>query len=130
MSPGRQFGILWGAVATALVALSPLAPKLAGMLPACPLKTLAGLPCPGCGSTRVALALSRIDLGSAVAVSPLATAAMVFLVAGGLVAGVLALAGIEVPEPPRLDGRRLWVARGVVIGAVALNWLYLLYTGV
>jgi hypothetical protein len=34
-------------------------------LPSCPFRALTGLDCPGCGSTRSALALTRLDLTTA-----------------------------------------------------------------
>lgn len=129
MSSRRQLGLLWGGVAVALVALSPLASGLAAAAPACPLKTFTGLPCPGCGTTRAALALGRLDVVGAFAVSPLAAAGWTLLVAGGLVAGTLALAGRELPAPSRLDGRRLWAWRVAVVTAVMGNWLYMLWAG-
>lgn len=125
----RQLGLLWGGVAAALVALSPFATRLAAALPACPFKSLTGLPCPGCGATRAALALSRLDVATAFAVSPLAAAAWTGLVAGGLLAGAWSLTGRALPAPPRLDGRRLWAWRVAVGTAVVGNWLYLLYAG-
>jgi hypothetical protein len=113
-------------VAAALVALSPLAPRLAAAAPACPLKSLTGWPCPSCGATRAALALARFDPGSAFAVSPLAALGWVALVAGGLVAGALALAKVELPEPPStLPG---WL-RAAVVAAVLANWVYLVWSG-
>jgi len=129
VSSRRQLGLLWGAVALAMVALSPLAPHLAGALPACPWKALTGVPCPGCGTTRAALALARLDLAAAFAVSPLAAAGWVGLIAGGFVAGLLSLAGIEPPAPPRLVGGAERAFRIAVVGAVAANWIYLIYTG-
>lgn len=129
MSSRRQLGLLWGGVAVALIALSPLAFRLAAAAPACPLKTFTGLPCPGCGTTRAALALGRLDVVGAFTVSPLAAAGWTLLVAGGLVAGALALAGRELPAPPRLDGRRLWAWRIAVVTALMGNWLYLLWAG-
>ena len=127
MHPSRQFGFLWGGVAAALVVLSPLARKLAGGLPACPLKTVSGVPCPGCGSTRAALALSELDLPAALAMNPLATAAWVVLVGGGLLAGALALSGRSVPDriPPLSVKARL-----AAVAVLALNWLYLLRAGI
>lgn len=126
MSPGRQFGLLWGAVAAALVALSPLAPRLAAALPACPFKLLTGLPCPGCGTGRAALALGRFDLAAAFAVSPLAASGWTVLIAGGLIAGAASLARIEVPEPPNRFPRAV---RWIAVGALLANWLYLIATG-
>lgn len=126
MSPGRQLGLLWGAVATSLVALSPLAPRLAPALPACPFKSLTGLPCLTCGTTRAALALGRLDLGAAFAVSPLAAAAWSVLILGGLAAGIASLARFEVPEPPRRMPRAV---RWAIVAAMLANWAYLIWTG-
>lgn len=126
MSPGRQLGLLWGAVAAALVALSPFAARIAPALPACPFKSLTGLPCLTCGATRAALALGRFDFGAAFAVSPLAAAAWTVLIAGGLAAGIASLARLEVPEPPGNLPRAL---RWAVPAAVLANWAYLIWTG-
>jgi len=126
VSPGRQLGLLWGAVAAALVALSPLAPRFAATLPPCLFKLLTGLPCPSCGATRAALDLARFDPAAAFAVSPLAAGGWTLLIAGGLVAGVASLARFEVPEPPNDLPRPL---RWIVIGALLANWAYLIRTG-
>lgn len=126
MDPRRQLGFFWGGVAAALVALSPLAPRLAGALPACHFKALFGIPCPTCGTTRAALALARFDLLTALTAYPLATLAWILLVGGGLVAGVAALLGRGVPHPPnRLP---LWARLGIVAVLLA-NWAYLIATG-
>jgi hypothetical protein len=113
-------------VAAALVALSPLAPRLAAALPACLFKRLTGLPCPTCGATRAALALARFDFGAAFAVSPLAAAGWSLLVAGGLAAGLASLARVELPEPPNDLPRLL---RWALLAAVLANWAYLIRTG-
>ncbi len=129
MSPRRQLGLLWGFVAAALVAAAPLAPRLAAGLPACPLHRLTGLPCPSCGATRAALALARLDLLSAFSVSPLAAAGWVGLVGGGLLAGLWALGGRELPALPALSPRQALGLRCAVVAGVLANWLYLVYTG-
>jgi hypothetical protein len=129
MTPRRQLGLFWGLVAAALVALSPLASRLAAGLPACPLKTWTGWPCPGCGTTRAALALADLDLAAAFAVSPLAAAGWTLLIAGGLAAGALALAGVEPPAPPGWTPRRLVAFRLAAAAAIAGNWLYLVASG-
>lgn len=126
MSPGRQLGLLWGAVAAALAALSPLAPRLAAGLPDCLFKQLTGLPCPTCGATRAALALARFDFAAAFAVSPLAAAGWSLLVAGGLAAGLAALARFELPEPPNDLPRPV---RWALLAAFLANWAYLIRTG-
>lgn len=129
MSPRRQLGLFWGLVAVALVALSPLAPRVAAGLPACPLKVWVGWPCPGCGTTRAALALAELDPLAAFAISPLAAAGWTLLVVGGLVAGGMAAVGLETPAPPGWTPRRLAAFRFTAAAALAGNWLYLLATG-
>ena len=123
MRPGRQLGLLWGGTAAGLIALSPLAARLATGIPACPLLTVVGIPCPACGTTRAALALSSLDPLGALALNPLAAFAWLALVGGGLVAGVYALMGGEVREP------RWFVSAGARIATVVvllLNWGYVL----
>jgi hypothetical protein len=129
MAPERQLGFLWGAVAVALVALSPLAPRFARAAPACPVKTFAGIPCPGCGTTRAALALADLDLAAAFAVSPLAAAAWCGLILGGFAAGALAFSGRGVPALPKPTAAGDWAFRIAVVGAVAANWVYLVLHG-
>ena len=129
MAPERQLGFLWGTVAVALVALSPLAPRFASAAPSCPVKTFAGFPCPGCGTTRAALALADFDFAAAFAVSPLAAAAWCGLILGGLAAGALALSGRGVPPWPQPTGARDLALRFAVVGAVAANWVYLVLHG-
>lgn len=126
MTARRQLGLLWGAVAAAMVALSPLGDRLAPALPACPLKSWTGLPCFTCGATRSALALADFDLFSALAVSPLMTLVWIALIGGGLVAGVAALLGRGVPEPP---GDISWGWRAAVVAVVLVNWVYLVWHG-
>ena len=125
--PNRQLGLLWGAVATGLVALAPLAPRLAASLPACPLRSTLGFPCLTCGSTRAALALSRLDLWTALTVNPLATAGWLILVVGGLVAGILALIGTPLREP---SWRLSAPLRIVIVLVLLANWAYLIQAGI
>lgn len=126
MKPERQLGLLWGGVALLLVALSPMAPRLAETLPACPVRTLVDLPCPTCGSTRAALALSRFDVAAAISASPLATAGWAGLIIGGLVAGLLALWGRPLREPDWIQSAP---ARWALVAIVLANWIYLVGVG-
>jgi len=127
MSASRQLGLLWGAVAVVLVGFAPWAVRLAEKMPPCPVKLVFGLPCPSCGVTRAAVALSQLELGRALAVNPLATIGWVALIGGGIGAGMAALLGRGVREP-RWD-ISLASRVGIVL-LVLVNWLYLLRAGV
>ena len=59
-----------GAAGLALVAV--VDPNEPGHYPVCPLLTLTGLYCPGCGTLRALHALTRADLGTALGLNPLA----------------------------------------------------------
>ena len=122
---GRGLGLLWGGVALALVALAPLADRVAANLPDCFFRSVTGVPCPTCGGTRAALALSRLDLAGAFHANPLVSLALLVLVGGGVVAGALALAGRGVREPARFPA---WVRAGLVV-VLAANWFFLIVDG-
>lgn len=125
-SPGRQLGLLWGGVAAALLLLAPFTPLFAGGLLACPFKSLTGIPCPGCGTTRAALALARLDVAGAFVHYPLPALAWTLFLAGGLWAGWRAWRERPLPEPRRLP---TWGKVGIV-AAVLANWIYSIATGV
>ncbi|MDR1726670.1 MAG: DUF2752 domain-containing protein [Acidobacteriota bacterium] len=91
-------------------------------LPGCPLHTLTGLYCPGCGTTRALVCLAHGDFAGALSNNALAAvlgpvSAVVFLRFSALRA-----AGRNVP----LWGAPAWVAWGV--GVVALLWAAFRYT--
>ena len=125
--PGRQLGLLWGGVAAALIAMSPFAERFAEAVPVCILKSVAGVPCPTCGTTRAALALARLDVLEALTLNPLATLGWTMLVGGGLAAGVWVLAGHPLREPSwRIEPR----VRVAVVALLLANWIYLVLAGV
>lgn len=103
-----------------------MASGLASALPACPTRALFDLPCPSCGTTRAALGLLRLDLGRALASSPLATLGWLVLVGGGLLAGLLAVLDRPLREPAWLQSRSF---RWLLVAAVLGNWLYLVGAG-
>ncbi len=110
-----------------VLALSPWLSALARFAPACPFHALTGMPCPGCGATRAALALARGDVAGALAWNPLATLALV----GGLAAAALAPAWVALEGPlpvlaPVLPAR----ARAALVAMIALDWAYLVTRGV
>jgi Protein of unknown function (DUF2752) len=125
-SSDRQLALLWSAVALSLIALSPLAPKIAAGLWGCPFKALFGIPCPSCGTGRAALALARFEPLYALAHYPLPALAWIAFITGGLVAGGYAWRRKPLPRIRRLP---VWVRVGIVV-AVAANWAYSIATGV
>jgi hypothetical protein len=122
MPAGRQLGLLWGAAAAMTVGLGLFADRIAAVLPACPIRAWTGVPCPACGAGGAALALARFDPVAAFAASPLAALVWIAFIAGGLAAGVAALAGREVPEPPARLSR---TAIAMVLAIAVANWAYL-----
>ncbi len=127
MSPRRQLALLWGGVAVALLALAPLAPRLASGLPACPVRAWLDLPCLTCGTTRAALALASFDPAAALALNPLAALGWIGLIGGGLIAGGMAVADRPLPEARLRPTLRL---RVTLAFALLGNWVYLLLAGV
>lgn len=126
MRPERQLGFLWGGTALLLIALAPFGDRLVSALPGCPVKAVFDLPCPSCGSTRAALALAELDVLAAIAISPLAAAAWMMVVVGGVVAGVMAL----LDRSPREPEWRLTLTARWLLGLVILaNWVYLVGVG-
>ncbi|MEM9595296.1 MAG: DUF2752 domain-containing protein [Acidobacteriota bacterium] len=126
----RQLALLWGAVAILLLALSPLRSWVTGLLiPACPFKSLTGLPCPTCGTTRSAVALAELRIVDAVTTYPLPALAWIALIGGGLVSGLWTLLRGRPPWPASWSANRRWLPWG--IGAALLaNWIFSIATGV
>jgi hypothetical protein len=93
-------------------------------LPLCGFKVITGLPCAFCGSTRAAFAAAHLDLTTAVRLNPLAC-----LMGAAVVGAFFAWAA------DRWFGTRCgrWLRRRsgwpwpwIGLGALLINWLYLL----
>lgn len=119
----RQLALLWGVAAASTAALRPLWLALAPVLPACPMRTFTGIPCPTCGTTRAAVALLHGDLATALHANPLAALAGVGFVVGGLVA--LAWAWARGPLPA-LPTRLPWSVRAAVLALLVANWAWVI----
>lgn len=74
LQPLRAAGLLLVPVAIALSIL-PVDP-----IPPCPLRTLTGIPCPLCGSTRGVIAAVHGQVGHALALNPASIAVLVLAV--------------------------------------------------
>ncbi len=117
--------LLWALGAGSAVVSTPLLPWLARLAPPCPLHALTGIPCLTCGATRAAIALAHGEPAAAFALNPLAAAAIVAGVPGGLLAP--AWVALRAPLPPMPATGRLRLA---VIAALAVNWIYLVVRGI
>ncbi len=93
----------------------------------CVVKSLSGLPCPTCGSTRAFARLFELDLAGALAMNPF-TMLVAVVIAVWAVADVLLLPwrrALRVSLSPSL-GQALRVA---AFAAFFANWVYLLVAG-
>ena len=94
----------------------------------CYFKALTGHACLTCGATRAFGHLSRFDLPSAFAVQPLVTAGTLGLLVWGAFDALLFLASKRTVV--QMEGRVLRVILIAVVILAAINWIYLLATGV
>ncbi len=128
LAAGATFGVLSGGIiAFAATRLVEASVPLGAFAPACPLHALTGVPCPGCGSTRAALALLSGDPVGALAMNPLFTLAF----AGGALSGVVAPLWVLArgPLPVALGARGPGRVRAALVAVIALNWAYLILRG-
>src|SRR5688572_21721529 len=117
---------IWAPVFLAGALLLRLAPWLPPPFPlSCPLKTLTGLPCPSCGTTRALEALAALDLGEALRWNPLGAVA-------GIAAALFTLyaIGALVLRTRRIRITALSLAERLGIVALVLaNWAWLVADG-
>jgi hypothetical protein len=105
LAPLRVAGLALVPAAVAL-SVSPVDP-----VPPCPLRTLTGIPCPLCGSTRGVIAAVHGHVGHALALNPASI-------------GVLVLAALLVAGW-RID--RLRIPAWVIVTVFAVLWGYQLF---
>ncbi|MCG3119836.1 MAG: hypothetical protein ALAOOOJD_02373 [bacterium] len=103
--------------------LARFAAPLVDLLPACTFRAVFGLPCPTCGATRAGLALARGAWLTALAHNPLFVIGLGVLSLWSLFSVIEKLRGKAMPFAIR-SGQRF---RGLTIGAILLNWLYLIF---
>jgi hypothetical protein len=93
----------------------------------CMFKTITGIPCMTCGTTRALGRLARFDLVGAIRISPLAAVALMVMLAFGFF-DLLLLPGGRTLRVRTSPGEWRWM----VVLALALlfaNWIYLIATG-
>jgi len=115
----------WLAVSLGAVALATVWFALGLPWPLCAFHELTGLPCVSCGMTRCGIQFLHGHFLAALKWNPL-----VFAVLCGVTAFDLYALATLTTRAPRLriafGPREKKFARGIVIGALALNWIYLL----
>ena len=119
----RQLALLWLAAAISAIVLRPLWLAAAPHLRACVFRSLTGIPCPSCGTTRAAIAFLQGDLMTAFINNPLAALAGLLFVVGAPIAVIWTTARWSVPSLS--NPLPLWVRIGAVF-LIAANWLYLI----
>lgn len=121
----RQLAALWSTAAVAAIILRPLLIALAPMLRPCIFRSLTGVPCPTCGTTRTALALFNLELTTAFLTNPLAAAVGIAFFAGGITALVWLLFRWPMISFG-LKWSRWWTF--AVLTVVFVNWAFLIAT--
>lgn len=121
--PERMGG--FGALVAVGAVVWPAVTASTGAALPCPLRTMTGIPCPGCGLTTAAVALVRGQFDAAFHANPVifGLAALTFA-AGPLV--VLRAAGVLEPPSPWSSARRRQMGWAAGLLAVA-SWLFQLH---
>ncbi len=119
----RQLALLWGVAAAAAVALRPFWLALVPLLPACPMRTATGVPCPTCGTTRAVVALLHGQPSTAVLINPLAALAGLGFVLGGVLAAIWALIKAPLPVLPQRLSPALRIA---IVAVLLVNWVWVM----
>ncbi len=119
----RQLAYLWLVAAVSAVALKPLWLAVVPLLRPCMFRSLTGIPCPTCGTTRAATAFLDGNLIAAFTANPLAAVAGALFIFGAPLTALWAVFRWPVPELPSPSST--WLRAGV-IGLLVVNWIYLI----
>ncbi|MBI5198565.1 MAG: DUF2752 domain-containing protein [Nitrospirae bacterium] len=127
-SPVMEYSLIYGGLAILILLAARFLP-LAKMPIFCPLKTVSGIPCPTCGSTRAIIHLAHFDLMGAFAMNPLISSSLI----AGTIFLLYSLASYLL-TPLRLDVKfslreKLILRLGIGL-AIFLNWIYLIISGI
>lgn len=126
--PNRRFGAVDALGVAGLVGLLVARYVPVARLPfwGCGFRRLTGLPCPGCGLTRVADRLSHFHLRGAFDANPLGTVAALGFAAIAVWTVLHLSFGVPVPEA-QLDAKEARLVRWTLALAVTVNYGFMLY---
>jgi hypothetical protein len=107
--------VLWGFLAVAAAYLFFFEPGRTGFFPACPFRTLTGLTCPGCGTTRALHQLLHGNLLGAFELNPLL---LLLLPVIGFILILYTRCVITGRPMPQivLPRKYVWIASALVLG--------------
>lgn len=102
-----------------------------GMGVACPFLAVTGVPCPGCGMTRLAATIAAGDPLTAATIDPAGCALLVLIVVVAAAPFVRAVRGLRARAGPATRERVLDSARVPTVSALLLgaHWITTLATG-
>ena len=124
------YDLVWSGISLVFFAGGLLYPLIHGMvgslLPACHFKSIIGIPCVGCGSSRSLIAFSHGGILEAFRMNPLFGGLCFFSL---LVIGYTLL--VRVCRVPRLDLPPTggWVYSVAIPSLILLNWAFLVFAG-
>lgn len=115
----------FGSLVAVAAAVWPVLVDHTGAALPCPVRSVIGIPCPGCGLTTAAVALVRGELSTAFHANPLIFGLAAFTVAAGPLVALRAVGILGPPRPWSSERRR---QMGWIAGLLAVaSWLYQLH---
>jgi hypothetical protein len=126
-APGElDHELIWLAVSVSSLAIAGIWFALGLPWPRCIFHDLTGWPCPSCGMTRAATEFMRGHLPAAFRWNPLVFSSLCALTIFNLYASLVLVAGRRRVRIALVTRGERNLMRAVIVGLLALNWLYLL----
>jgi hypothetical protein len=119
-----EYGLIFGAIAVLALAAAAVLP-VTELAPVCTFRSMTGLPCPACGSTRSLACLAHGQFLASAALNPLFVAAVSAALIAFLLNGVLILFRLPRPSLHMTTGEGIcirWLAALLVVA----QWAFLI----
>lgn len=115
VADGERIELLLILAGAALLLIGSRFAVILEWLPGCPLRSLLGLPCPGCGLGHAALHALHFDVGGVLASNPLSLLVAPYILYRAVTAAFGLVAGVRI-----VSGWPRWWTRGYQAALVAL----------